>query len=324
MYLWTGFATDSRVTVGAENYGAMAAAFGPVLTTGGTSAAAMQVMSPLRGCTAATAPLTGKVAIIERGDCDFTVKVMNAQTAGASSVIITNNVAGNPITQGGTNRKIKIPSVMVSQTDGDVIRGSVPASATLKKFATTALQLDGDLDSDIVYHEYGHGLTWRMIGGMSGPLSGAIGEGAADVNAFLINGDDRIGEYAYGNPLGIRRFPYQGYPNTYADVTGGEVHDDGEIYAAAMWRVYQNYLAAGLTASDLQDDFVDGMNFTDPTPAFEDMRDGMLQSVAGTGRECLIWRGFAATGIGVGASGTINRRGKAVITESFTLPTTCP
>ena len=28
-------------------------------------------------------------------------------------------------------------------------------------------------------HEYGHGLTWRMIGGMSGPLAGALGEGAA-------------------------------------------------------------------------------------------------------------------------------------------------
>ncbi len=36
---------------------------------------------------------------------------------------------------------------------------------------------DGDFDSDVVFHEYGHGLTWRMIGGMSGALAGAIGEG---------------------------------------------------------------------------------------------------------------------------------------------------
>ncbi|MEA2464209.1 MAG: extracellular elastinolytic metalloproteinase, partial [Acidobacteriota bacterium] len=28
---------------------------------------------------------------------------------------------------------------------------------------TLTPNLDGDLDSDIVYHEYGHGLTWRMI-----------------------------------------------------------------------------------------------------------------------------------------------------------------
>jgi extracellular elastinolytic metalloproteinase len=38
-----------------------------------------------------------------------------------------------------------------------------------------------------------------MIGGMSGKLAGAIGEGASDVNAFLLDGDDRIGEYAWGD-----------------------------------------------------------------------------------------------------------------------------
>ena len=55
---------------------------------------------------------------------------------------------------------------------------------------------DGDLDSDIVYHEYGHGLTWRMIGNMAGALAGAIGEGMSDTVAIYINGDDRVGEYS--------------------------------------------------------------------------------------------------------------------------------
>ena len=31
--------------------------------------------------------------------------------------------------------------------------------------------------NNISGNKYGHGLTWRMIGGMSGPLAGAIGEG---------------------------------------------------------------------------------------------------------------------------------------------------
>jgi hypothetical protein len=162
-----------------------------------------------------------------------------------------------------------------------------------------------------------------MIGGMSGPLAGAIGEGAADVVAFLINGDDRIGEYAFGDPIGIRREPYADYSLTYAAVDGGEVHNDGEIYAAAMYNVLQNYQAAGLTAADLLDDFVGGMNFTPSTPAFEHMRDGMLQEAAGSGRECLIWRGFAQQGIGVGARGTASRRGVVTVTESFQLPSNC-
>ena len=67
---------------------------------------------------------------------------------------------------------------------------------TLRKNLNPPLQRDGDLDSDVVFHEYGHGLTHRMIGGMNSEFSRPIGEGASDVVAFLINGDDRIGEYA--------------------------------------------------------------------------------------------------------------------------------
>ena len=42
------------------------------------------------------------------------------------------------------------------------------------------------------------------------------------------------------------------------------------------------------------------------------------------GRECLIWRGFAHVGIGVGADGVVSRGGRAVtVTESFALPAGC-
>lgn len=327
MYLWSGTTPNGLATVNAIDYGLYGSSFGAALTaTGVTGALANYVdgTAPTGdGCSAATVSLTGKIAIIDRGTCNFTDKVYNAQRAGAVGAIIVNNVATNPFGPGGTNSKIRIPSGMVSQADGATLRTLLGASGRIRSNPTPPLRIDGDLDSDIVFHEYGHGLTWRMIGGMSGKLAGAIGEGASDVNAFLVNGDDRVGEYAYSDPAGIRRYPYTGYPLTYANVDGGEVHNDGEIYAAAMWRVLQNYLAAGLTADDLHGDFVDGMNFTPATPAYEDMRDGMLQAVAGTGRECLIWRGFADTGIGVGADGRIQGT-SVVITQSFTLPASCP
>ena len=240
------------------------------------------------------------------------------------AAVLVNNVAGNAFAAGGTDRKVKISSAMVALADRAALIAQAGASARVRKNPVTPLMIDGDLDADIVFHEYGHGLTWRMIGGMSGKLAGAIGEGASDVTAFMIDGDDRIGEYAWGDAAGIRRYPYTNYPLTYRAVDGGEVHNDGEIYAGAMWRVLTNYLAAGLTVADLQGDFVDGMNFTPATPAFEDMRDGMLQSVAGTGRECLIWRGFAASGIGVGADGRVSASGAVTIVESFAVPTSCP
>ena len=327
MYLWTGSAPTAFVTVGASIYGMYASSFGPALTLTGINGALAVYNNGGSGtdaCAAATTSLAGKIAIVDRGTCNFTDKVANAQAAGAAGVVIVNNIAGGgAFSPGGTNRKIKIPSGMVSSEDGATLKSVAGSSANLRKNPATPLQIDGDLDSDIVYHEYGHGLTWRMIGGMSGALAGAIGEGAADVNAFLVNGSPVVGTYAFSNPLGIRRYSYEDYPLTYKDATSGEVHNDGEIYAAAMWKVRANYLDAGQTVDTLQGDFVDGMNYTPSTPAFEDMRDGMLQSAAGTVRECLIWRGFAAQGIGVGAKGTVSRRGKATITESFVLPAEC-
>jgi hypothetical protein len=328
MYLWTGTTPDGQVTAGGGNYSAYGSAFGVALTAAGTSGA-LAVYNDGSGvasdaCQLSLTPLTGKVAIVDRGTCDFVVKVLNAQKAGAVAVVIANNAAGNAFGPGGSDKRIKIPSGMVTQADGATLKALAGQSANLHKNAAPNLQIDGDLDADIVFHEYGHGLTWRMIGGMSGKLAGAIGEGASDTVAFLSNGDDRIGEYSYGDPLGIRRYPYGDHPLTYSAVAGAGVHDDGEIYAGAMWRVLQNYLAAGLTAGDLFGDFVDGMNYTPATPAFEDMRDGMLQSAAGSGRECLIWKGFAASGIGVGADGKVSQNGVVTITESFALPASCP
>ena len=66
--------------------------------------------------------------------------------------------------------------------------------------------------------------------------------------------------------------------------------------------------------------WVDGMNFTPSTPAYEDMRDGMLQAIAnstGSVQHCgLVWRAFAEFGIGRFAQGTVNADGTVTITES--------
>ena len=327
MYLWSGTTPSDLVTIGGNDYGAYHSSFGPAATVNGATGP-FAVYNDGTGvasdaCEASAGSLSGKVVLVDRGSCDFTVKVRNAQSAGAIAVVIANNDDSPAFSAGGTDRKVKIPSAMVTKATGATIR-ALTGNATLKDNPAPALQVDGDIDSDIVYHEYGHGLTWRIIGSMSGAFAGAIGEGASDVNAFLINNDDRIGEYAWGDPVnGIRRHRYEGYPNTYSDWTGAEVHDDGEIYAAAMWNVYKNYDAAGQLGL-LYSDWVLGLINTPAAPTPEQMRDGMLTAVAGTGRECAVWKGFAAQGIGVGAKGTLTRRGTiSSITESFAVPANC-
>ena len=323
MYLWNSAIPLFLVSAGGSSYGAYASAFGPqtanisgalAVYNDGTGAAS-------DGCEASTTSLAGKVAIVDRGTCTFIIKVKNAQNAGATGVVIANNITGPAFSGGGEDATITIPSGMVTLEDGNALKAQAGAAATLGMNPAERIYLDGDVDADIVFHEYGHGLSWRMIGNMSGAMSGAIGEGASDTVAFLINGDDRIGEYSVTDARGIRTQPYASYVGSYAtSVTGTEVHNDGELYAAIMYRILTSYQAAGLTNEDVLSDFVNGMNFTPSGPAYEHMRDGMLAAAPDT-RDCMIWEAFAHYGVGVGAKGTT--KGKFSVTESFVLPATC-
>lgn len=78
--------------------------------------------SPTLACNALTngGAVSGNIAVIERGNCEFGTKVLNAQNSGAVAAIVINNVADAPITMGpGANGgSVTIPSLMISQADG--------------------------------------------------------------------------------------------------------------------------------------------------------------------------------------------------------------
>lgn len=67
---------------------------------------------------ASAAAVAGKVAIIDRGGCDFVVKARNAQGAGAVGVIIADNRAEAAPGLGGADPAVVIPVISVSQNDG--------------------------------------------------------------------------------------------------------------------------------------------------------------------------------------------------------------
>jgi hypothetical protein len=85
------------------------------------------------GCEPFSVP-AGSIALVDRGFCGFVVKAANAQAAGASAIIVVNNVAGAPITMGGADPNVTITGVMVSQADGATIRaGGLPVGATIAR-----------------------------------------------------------------------------------------------------------------------------------------------------------------------------------------------
>ena len=80
--------------------------------------------------------LTGKIALIKRGDISFAEKVLNAAERGAAGVVIFNNVAGTINgTLGGANDKY-VPAVSLTKAEGDVLADQLASGeklvATLK------------------------------------------------------------------------------------------------------------------------------------------------------------------------------------------------
>lgn len=82
--------------------------------------------TPNQGCNAFTnsTAINGNIAVVERGSCNFTTKAINAQNAGATAIIVINNVAGT-MDMGGSNNNITIPAIMISQTDGNTLLASI-------------------------------------------------------------------------------------------------------------------------------------------------------------------------------------------------------
>ncbi|WP_231433738.1 MULTISPECIES: T9SS-dependent M36 family metallopeptidase [unclassified Chryseobacterium] len=254
------------------------AQFGPALTATGTTGD-VKLSSVLEGCTAIPAgSLTGKIGLIQRGNCDFVVKVKNAQNAGAIAAIVYNAPTSAAIgNMGGTDATITIPSVLIDNVEGEYIKSHLSANTTvnvtLKNDPAAAITPDGSFDNGIIIHEYGHGISNRLTGNGSTCLSSSVskeqmGEGWSDFFALMLTnkpGDNAsvprgMATYAAGegnSGEGIRPAKYS--PNTtinaftYNDTNGMEytnanlqlvpdVHSIGFVWATMLWDLHWKYV----------------------------------------------------------------------------------
>ena len=117
------------------------AAFGPPLNGEGIEKKIAQVVDQVTGTGLACNPLDAvnakavkkRIALIDRGVCAFTVKVKNAQDAGARAVIVVDNVASTPPADlAGIDATITIPSVRVTLADGNKIKAALAAAVKPK------------------------------------------------------------------------------------------------------------------------------------------------------------------------------------------------
>jgi hypothetical protein len=109
------------------------ASFGPAVTatnlTGNVVLGTDGVGASNDGCEPLTngGAIAGNIALLDRGVCAFTVKVLNAQNAGATGVLIADNVAANPPPGlGGADPAITIPSVRITLALGNSMKAILP------------------------------------------------------------------------------------------------------------------------------------------------------------------------------------------------------
>jgi len=179
-------------SVAGEYKAGVAGSFGPsvfdvtaevVLANDGTAPTA-------DACTPLTngAEVSGKIAFIDRGSCDFTAKVMNAQNAGAVGVIIADNVDGPVVNLGGESTTVTIPTLRITRASGNKLRATIPG-LTVRLQRLAVINLDGTIDNAIVAHEWGHYISNRLVQNSAGLVNNqgrSMGEGWGDFHALLM------------------------------------------------------------------------------------------------------------------------------------------
>jgi extracellular elastinolytic metalloproteinase len=214
--------------------------------------------------------------------------------------------------------------------------------------------VDGDLDATVFAHEYTHAISNRMVGGpdsgLSGYQAGSMGESWSDLDAMEylheyglvpLGGESpwAVGPYATGNPtVGIRDYAIDNDPLNYSDlgfdITGPEVHADGEVWNAVNYDIrrslVQKYNAQFPESnSALQKRCADGVLpanrcpgnrrwiqivydawlMMQPAVSMLDARDAYLAADVmrfGGANQANLWQAFARRGMGELASSNTN------------------
>lgn len=338
------------------------ASFGKLLFEGESVTGDLMISSPADACTQpALGSLTGKIALITSVTCEYGLKVLNAQKAGAIGAIVYRPSADLPLNMGGGTygSQVTIPAINMGRQEGNFLVTSINGGKTIN--TTLINDFNGfkhsSLDNGIVIHEYGHGISNRLTGQGYDCLSQAVsieqmGEGWSDYFALMLTtrpGDNSalargMSTYSADQPtngIGIRLAKYSPdfsinnytYGNTNT-VTGP--HAFGFIWATMLWDLtwkyvekygYNNDVLANPNSGNAKalQLIMDGLKLQSCNPSFVDGRNAILEAdMLKTGGEdkCMIWGAFAKRGLGVTASAGNKALGTDQV-QDFTYPPEC-
>lgn len=153
------FLTVDTPSVFSGEYGVTIAGFGPALcdlpVVSGPFTLIEDGTGGTLGCDTVMNDLTDQIAVIDRGVCNFSLKVYNAQQAGAIAVLVLNNdtddVNGTiTMAAGDFAEAVTIPSFFMSTANGEALKAALPDGVT---GSFQRIDVVDDFDGEIVYYE---------------------------------------------------------------------------------------------------------------------------------------------------------------------------
>lgn len=115
--------------------------FSPEIFSGEFVEAEVVIAEPLRGCSdlSDTDAISGKILVVERGDCTFVDKARRAQKAGAKAVIVCDNVSGSSgetqpmfAMSGDGNNNVTIPVVFMFSVEYKTLSNAIAKNPNLE------------------------------------------------------------------------------------------------------------------------------------------------------------------------------------------------
>ncbi len=140
-------------------YSVGTASFGPPLNATGVTGDVVLVNDGVGTVTNGCEPLvngsavSGKIALADRGGCPFSTKVKVAQNAGAIAVIVADSLPGCPPGgMSGSDATITIPSVRITQADGNLLKSYLGSRVNVTIRRDPALNNGADMSNHVLLY----------------------------------------------------------------------------------------------------------------------------------------------------------------------------
>jgi hypothetical protein len=113
---------------------------------------------PTEGCSPLIGFTPGSIALIDRGNCEFGLKALLAETAGADAAIIVNNDPAQPLSgilmlPGDFGSEVTVPVLMITYDDGQILHQRVLALGERVNASVRHVPSVGPLDPWMVSSE---------------------------------------------------------------------------------------------------------------------------------------------------------------------------